>query len=46
MPSIHDIQRDSERYFQKWKGSGPKPDKFTAPDGVIVYTSYEAYCMD
>jgi hypothetical protein len=30
----------------KWIGDGPEPAKWTAPDGTIVYRSYEDYVDD
>lgn len=29
-----------------WTGDGPAPAKWTAPDGTLVYRSYEDYCDD
>lgn len=30
----------------QWTGPGPEPSRWTAPDGAIVYRSYEDYCDD
>jgi hypothetical protein len=30
----------------EWKGDGPKPASWYAPDGTKVYRSYEDYCDD
>lgn len=27
-----------------WKGEGPPPSRWTAPDGTVVYRSYSDYC--
>lgn len=32
-------------YYQ-WKGEGPPPAHWYAPDGTKVYRSYEDYCDD
>lgn len=27
-----------------WNGDGPPPNRWTAPDGTVVYRSYSDYC--
>jgi len=35
----------NEGYYD-YKGDGPTPPYWYAPDGTKVYRDYEAYCMD
>lgn len=35
-----------EQEIYKWPGPGPAPRRWTAPDGTIVYRSYEDYVDD
>lgn len=42
-------QKDPPAYDETihgWKGEGPPPPRWTAPDGTIVYRSYGDYCDD
>lgn len=37
---------DASKGRYVWTGEGPEPARWFAPDGTLVYRSYEDYCDD
>lgn len=43
-PCTMEYVADPNRSQYNWRGEGPPPPRWTAPDGTIVYRSYSDYC--
>lgn len=45
-PNPMEVTADKGQDFYAWKGKGPEPRRWTAPDGTMVYRDYSSYVDD